>query len=87
MCNFEEHRCDFFRFITSYATCNSSLYFYYMCAFLQEGRLKGLKIIHNLFSQLFLVGVIEVTLHLQIHYKMSNNKLQVVLLDEAIEFI
>lgn len=41
--------------------CNSSLYFYYMRAFLQEGRLKGLKIIHNLFSQLFLVGVIEVT--------------------------
>lgn len=29
----------------------------------QEGRLKGLKIIHNLFSQLFLVGVIEVTEH------------------------
>jgi|GEM_PF-6303009 len=46
MCNFEEHRCDFFRFITSYATYNSSLYFYYMRAFLQEGRLKGLKIIH-----------------------------------------
>ena len=22
MCNFEEHRCDFFRFITSYATCD-----------------------------------------------------------------
>lgn len=41
--------------------CNSSLYFYYMRAFLQEGILKGLKIIHNLFSQLFLVGVIEVT--------------------------
>lgn len=34
-----------------------------MRAFLQEGRLKGLKIIHNLFSQLFLVGVIEVTEH------------------------
>ena len=27
------------------------------------------------------------SLHLQIHYKMSNNKLQVVLLDDAIEFI
>ena len=73
MCNFDEHRCDFFRFITSYATCDSSLYFYYMCAFLQEGRLKGLKIIHNLFSQLFLVGVIEVTEHYIASHALMGN--------------
>ena len=53
--------------------CNSSLYFYYMRAFLQEGRLKGLKIIHNLFSQLFLVGIIEVTEHYIASHALMGN--------------
>ena len=39
----------------------------------QEGRLKGLKIIHNLFSQLFLVGVIEVTEHYIASHALMGN--------------